>query len=135
VQQELIDANAAGKFGTGVTITQAGSQIQVNGNPEWRATANLTWRKGPMSVGALVSYVGPVFDTGTLLVDGQNYQLDSMTTVNTYVQYRKDGYRARFGARNAFDQKPPRSSSNYGFLGSLHDAIGRMFYVELSKEF
>lgn len=135
VQQELIDANAAGKFGTGVTITQAGSQIQVNGNPEWRATANLTWRKGPMSVGALVSYVGPVFDTGTLLVDGQNYQLDSMTTVNTYVQYRKDGYRARFGARNAFDQKPPRSSSNYGFLGSLHDPIGRMFYVELSKEF
>ena len=51
------------------------------------------------------------------------------------VQYRKDGYRARFGARNAFDQKPPLSSSNYGFLGSLHDAIGRMFYLELSKDF
>jgi outer membrane receptor protein involved in Fe transport len=135
LQQELIAANAAGRLGTGVTITQAGSQIQVNGNPEWRATANITWKKGPYSAGALASYVGPVFDTGTLLVNNQFYELKAMTTVAVYAQYRKDGFRARLGARNVFDQKPPLSSSNYGFLGSLHDAIGRNVYLELAKDF
>jgi iron complex outermembrane recepter protein len=142
LQAKLIAANAAGTLGTGVTITQAGSQIQVNGNPEWRLSGNLTWKSGPVSAGVLVNYVGPVFDTGTAVVNGQFYKLPSFTTVNTYLQYRagKDqgalsGARFRVGARNLFDKQPPLSSSNYGFLGSLHDAVGRFVYFELSKEF
>ena len=125
-----------------MTITQAGSQIQVNGNPEWRLSGNLTWRSGPVSAGVLVNYVGSVFDTGTLQVDGKFYELPSVTTVNAYVQYRvgKDegllsGTRFRVGARNLFDRQPPLASTNYGFLGSLHDAVGRFVYFELSREF
>lgn len=142
LQAQLIAANAAGKFGTGVSITQAGSQIQVNGNPKWRMTGNVTWKSGPMSAGVLVTYVGSVFDTGTALINGQNYKLASFTTVNTYVQYRAEkgdgilsGTRFRIGARNLYDNKPPLASTNYGFLGSLHDAVGRFVYVELSKDF
>ena len=142
LQAKLIAANAAGTLGTGITITQAGSQVQVNGNPEWRLSGNLTWRSGPVSAGALVSYVGSVFDTGTVQVNGQFYELPSYTTVNTYVQYRVPGdanalagTRFRVGARNLFDKAPPLSSSNYGFLGALHDAVGRFVYFELSKEF
>ena len=142
LQALLIAANAAGTLGTGVTITQAGSQIQVNGNPEWRLSGNLTWRSGPVSAGVLVNYVGSVFDTGTQQVNGQFYELSSFTTVNAYVQYRvpKDsgalsGTRFRVGARNLFDQAPPLASNNFGFLGSLHDAVGQFFYFELSKEF
>lgn len=142
LQAQLIAANAAGTLGTGVTITQAGSQIQVNGNPEWRLSGNLTWKSGPVSAGVLVNYVGPVFDTGTAVVNGQFYKLSSFTTVNTYLQYRAgddqgalSGTRFRVGARNLFDKQPPLASSNYGFLGSLHDAVGRFVYFELSKEF
>lgn len=135
MQQTLIEANAAGKLGTGITIAQAGSQIQQNGNPEWRGSFNLTWRKGNFSAGTLVNYVGPVFDTGTALVNGQFYQLEEMTTIGAWAQYRKDGMRARIGARNITDEKPPISSSNYGFLGSLHSALGKTIYLELSKEF
>ena len=142
LQSTLIAANAAGQLGTGVTITQAGSQIQVNGNPEWRFSADLTWRLGQVSAGALVSHVGPVYDTGTALVNNQFYQLDSFTTVNAYVQYqaRDDeglfaGTRFRLGARNLLDKQPPLSSSNYGFLGSLHDGVGRFVYLDFSKEF
>jgi len=142
LQAQLIAANAAGKFGTGVSITQAGSQIQVNGNPKWRMTGNVTWKSGPMSAGVLVTYVGSVFDTGTALINGQNYKLASFTTVNTYVQYRAEkgdgvlsGTRFRIGARNLYDNKPPLASTNYGFLGSLHDAVGRFVYIELSKDF
>ena len=142
MQTQLIAANAAGKFGTGVTIAQAGSQIQVNGNPEWRLSGNLTWKSGPMSAGVLVNYVGAVFDTGTNMVANQFFKLPSVTTVNTYLQYRagKDqgalsGTRFRVGARNLFDKQPPLASTNYGFLGSMHDAVGRFVYFELSKEF
>jgi iron complex outermembrane recepter protein len=142
MQAQLIAANAAGTLGTGVTITQAGSQIKANGNPEWRMSGNLTWKSGPMSAGVLVNYVGSVFDTGTIKVADQFFKLPSVTTVNTYVQYRagKDqgafsGTRFRLGARNLFDKQPPLASTNYGFLGSLHDAVGRFVYFELSKEF
>lgn len=142
LQAKLIAANAAGTLGTGVTITQAGSQIQVNGNPEWRLSGNVTWKSGPFSAGVLVNYVGSVFDTGTAQVNGEFYKLPSVTTVNTYVQYRADkgdgildGTRFRVGARNLFDKQPPLYSSNFGFLGSLHSAVGRFVYFELSKEF
>lgn len=142
LQAQLIAANAAGTLGTGVTITQAGSQIQVNGNPEWRLSGNLTWKSGPVSAGVLVNYVGAVFDTGTIQVNNQFFKLPSVTTVNTYVQYRAgddqgafSGTRFRIGARNLFDTQPPLASTNYGFLGSLHDAVGRFVYFELSKEF
>lgn len=142
LQAQLIAANAAGTLGTGVTVTQAGSQIQVNGNPEWRLSGNLTWKSGPVSAGVLVNYVGAVFDTGTLKVNDQFYKLPSVTTVNTYVQYSAgddqgtfSGTRFRVGARNLFDKQPPLASTNYGFLGSLHDAVGRFVYFELSKEF
>ncbi len=135
LQQELIDANAAGKLGTGIVISQAGSQIQVNGNPVWRASANLSWKSGSFSAGTLINYVGSVYDTGTAQVNGQFYELPAVTTVGAWAQYKKDGNRVRIGARNIFDKMPPLSSSNYGFLGSLHDAVGRYVYFELSKDF
>ena len=142
LQQQLIDANAAGQLGTGVAITQAGSLIKQNGNPQWRYTGNLTWRMNGFSAGLLVSHVGPVFDTGTLVINGQNYEVEGVTTVNTYVQYRTgknagalSGARFRIGARNLFDKQPPLTSSNFGFNGALHDAVGRFIYFEASKEF
>ena len=142
LQAQLIAANAAGTLGTGVTITQAGSQIKANGNPQWRLNGNLTWKSGPLSAGVQVNYVGSVFDTGTALVNGQFYELPSYTTVNTYVQFSGPedsgvlgGTRLRVGARNLFDKQPPLSSSNYGFLGQLHDATGRFVYFELAKSF
>lgn len=142
LQSTLIAANAAGTLGTGITITQAGSQIAVNGNPRWRLSGNLNWRSGPFSAGVLVNYVGPVFDTGTTQVNGQFYELSSYTTVNAFVQFRAgddagilSGTRLRVGARNLFDKQPPLASNNFGFLGSLHDGVGRFVYVQLSRDF
>ena len=142
LQQTLIDANNAGKLGTGIVITQAGSQIQVNGNPEWRYSVDLSWSRKALSAGALVNYVGPVKDTGPAQVNGQFYKLSSYNTLGLYGQYRVldkntafSGMRARVGVRNLYDKAPPLSSSNYGFLGSLHDAVGRYIYLDLTKDF
>ena len=142
LQAQLIAANAAGKFGTGITITQAGDQVRQNGNPEWRLNGNMTWKAGPVSAGVQVNYVGSVFDTGTTQVNGVFYEVPSFTTVSAYLQYRapKDagvlaGTRFKVGARNLFDKAPPLTSSNYGFNGALADPTGRFVYFELSKDF
>ena len=140
VQALLIAANAAGDLGPGINIAGANSLLRQNGNPLWRATANLNWRSGPARAGILVNYVSSVEDTGPTPVNGRQFQVPSWTTVNVHVDYNFDGglldnTRFRIGARNIFDRDPPLYSSNYGFLGSLHNAIGRFGYVEVSKRF
>jgi outer membrane receptor protein involved in Fe transport len=141
VQAELIAANAAGLLGPGIAIAGANSLLRQNGNPLWRASGNLTWRAGPVRAGVLVNYVSSVEDTGPAPVDGKLFQLPSWTTVNAYAEYAVPeggnfgGTRFRVGARNIFDKDPPVYSNNFGFLGSLHNAIGRFIYFELSKNF
>jgi outer membrane receptor protein involved in Fe transport len=140
IQAELIAANAAGKLGTGIAVTGANSLLRQNGNPAWRGSANLNWRLGQFRAGVLVNYVGSVVDTGPAVIGGQFFRVDDWTTVNAYAEYTLkggilDNTRFRVGARNIFDKDPPLYSSNYGFLGSLHSAVGRFVYFELSKRF
>lgn len=142
LQATLIAANAEGKLGTGISITQAGDQVRQNGNPQWRLNGNVTWKLGGLSAGVQVNYVGSVFDTGTALINGSFYEVPSFTTVGAYIQYRAPedagsfaGTRLKIGARNLFDKAPPLTSSNYGFNGALADPTGRFVYFELSKEF
>ena len=140
IQQKLMDANAAGKLGTGVTITQAGDLVGQDANPRWRWGANLTWDKGSVTMGVSMNTVGSYFDTGAALVNGNPYEVPSWTTTNAFAQLRspKDGSwlseaEFRIGARNLFDKAPPVTTANYGFNGALHDAIGRFVYVQISR--
>ena len=141
LQEELIAAIAEGRLGTGPTVTGANNLLRQNGNPRWRASANLNWRLGNFRAGVLVNYVSSVDDTGPLKVNDRFFQVDSWTTVSAHAEYRvsKPGpledTRFRIGARNLFDVDPPLHSSNFGFLGSLHNAIGRFVYLEVSKQF
>ena len=140
IQQKLIDANNAGKLGTGIVIVQAGDLIGQGANPQWRWSSNLTWDQGLLSAGVNVSSVGSYFDTGAAVVNGASYKVPSWTTASAYTKLSIPkkaslfgGTELRVGVRNLFDKAPPITSSNYGFNGALHDATGRFVYVELSK--
>jgi outer membrane receptor protein involved in Fe transport len=141
VQQELIDAIAAGKLGPGLSVTGANSLLKQNGNPTIRLSGNLNWRLGAFRAGLLVNHVGSVNDTGPAIINGKNFKVDSWTTVNLYGEVRLadagilSGTRFRVGARNLFDKDPPLYSNNFGYLGSLHSALGRFVYFELAKRF
>ena len=139
---KVIAANNAGRLGTGIVITAAGSQIGINGNPEWRGSASLTWRKNQLRAGVFVNYVDSVFDTGPAAVNGQLFEVDSWTTVSVYGQYdfRKrddvlDGVSLRLGVRNIEDKAPPTTSTNFGYFGSLANATGRYVYATVSRSF
>ncbi|MBO9543459.1 TonB-dependent receptor [Caulobacter sp.] len=139
VESLLQAAVAAGEL-PGLSISSAGNQIKMDGFPEFRATANLTWRYNGWGAGAFVQYVGEVYDTGPAQVNGQYFPIKDWTTVSLYGQYAFkdgifDGSTIRIGARNVFDKDPPIASSNFGYLGALHNATGRYWYMNLSKRF
>jgi outer membrane receptor protein involved in Fe transport len=140
--RKVIEANNAGRLGPGIIVTAAGNQIGINGNPEWRGSASLTWRQQQWRAGMFVNYVGSVFDTGPAPVNGQLFEVDSWTTISLYGQYdfrRRDdilgGTSLRLGVRNIEDKIPPLTSSNFGYFGSLANATGRYVYATLSKTF
>jgi outer membrane receptor protein involved in Fe transport len=140
--RKVIDANNAGRFGPGIVVTAAGNQIGINGNPEWRGSASLTWRQQRWRAGMFVNYVGSVFDTGPAAVNGQLFEVDRWTTMSVYGQYdfrRRDDIldqtSLRLGVRNIEDKDPPITSTNFGYFGSLANATGRYVYVTLSKSF
>lgn len=139
-QQELMDANDAGKLGSGIAITRAGELIGQGANPRWRWGSNFTWDKGPVTVGLNVTSVGSYYDTGSDLVNGSFYKVPNWTTANAYTQLRMakgsgwlSGTELRLGARNLFDKAPPITSSNFGFNGALHNAVGRYVYIEIAR--
>ncbi|MET3665549.1 TonB-dependent receptor [Caulobacter sp. 1776] len=139
VESVLINAVAAGQL-PGLAIVSTGNQIKLDGFPEFRGTASLTWRKGGWGAGAFISYVGEVYDTGPALVNGQLFPVKDWTTVSLYGQYAFkdglfDGSTVRVGVRNVADKDPPIASSNFGYLGALHNATGRYWYLNLSKRF
>jgi iron complex outermembrane receptor protein len=139
VEKILIAAIADGTL-IGPTVASAGSRVQIDGYPEFRATATLTWRKDGWGAGLFVNHVGSVYDTGPAQVDGRYYELDAWTTVSVYGQYAfrdgvLDGSSVRVGVRNIEDKDPPLASNNFGYLGALHNATGRYWYATLSKRF
>jgi outer membrane receptor protein involved in Fe transport len=138
--QELFDARGAGTINPATPLTDPGDLLRKNGKPEWKGTATMTWRQGPVQIGGSVLYTGSVLDTDFLAADGTPYTVKSLTTANLYVQYRiedkkspLDETRLRVGARNIFDKDPPLSSS--GYIGSLYNPYARYWYVNVSKSF
>lgn len=139
IEQILQQAIADGTL-TGVTVASAGNQIKMDGFPEFRGTASLTWRKDGWGAGAFANYVGEAYDTGPAQVNGQYFPISDWTTVSLYGQYAFqdgmfDGSTVRVGVRNVADKAPPVTSSNFGYSGALHSATGRYFYMNLSKRF
>lgn len=139
VEQLLIQAIADGRL-AGLTVVSAGSQVKRDGFPEYRGAASLTWRQAGWSAGLFVSHVGEVFDTTPAQVDGQYFPVKAWTTVSVNGQYafrngRFDGSTVRIGVRNLADKDPPAASSNFGYLGALHNATGRYWYLTASKRF
>lgn len=118
----------------------AGDLIRDEANPEWRASASLTWDYGPWRSGLLVSYIGSVEDRDIVLADGTVFEVDSWTTASLYVQREFDtgilrDSSLRIGARNITDEDPPFAANNFGFLGALHNPTGRYVYAQVSKRF
>lgn len=147
--QELVDAIAAGTLPTDVVVGGLGQLLEIEGRPKWRFSGSINWESGPVEVGLFGNYVGEVWDTSVtrdvlLVSDDPNanfYRVNDMFVTNFSIAYTikndtpLNGTRLRFAINNLFDKDPPLADESYGFFSELHSPRGRVFHVELRKNF
>ncbi|QOW21796.1 TonB-dependent receptor domain-containing protein [Novilysobacter avium] len=138
----VMNAQQDGVINDGFTIRNAGSLLGINGTPEWRATLSSSWRYRNWSLGAFVRYVGPFDSTGASLPDGTLFRVPSWTTTNLWAEHRfkKTGNvfedtTVRFNVRNITDRDPRLAPRSLGFYSGLHNALGRGYYLTVTKTF
>ncbi len=139
-------------------------ELERNGRVAWRATANLSWRKGAWGAGWFTSYFDSFVDTGAettaqiyAALGGPDYirafNDNGVTRYlllvrpawqhNAWVSYRIErwapawlrGTTARLGVNNVLDTDPPLSSDQYGFRTGSANPRGRQFTLELARKF
>ncbi len=136
--QALFDARSKGTIDAATPLTNPGDQMEVLGNPEWKASTSLTWKLKQWQVGTSAQYTSETKDTNFLSTTGVPWTVKSFLQVNLYVQYTAkggmlDGTRFKFGARNLFDKDPPLESDGYN--GALYQPYGRYLYLNIGKSF
>lgn len=147
--QTLLDGIAEGALPPEVVVGGLGQLLEIDGRPRWRFSGSVNWGSGPVDVSLFANYVGEVWNTSVsrdvpLVSDDPNanfYRVNDMLTFNTAISYTfdndgpLDGTRIRLGVNNLFDKDPPLADETYGFLSALHSPRGRVFRVELRKNF
>ncbi len=147
--QELLAGIAAGDLPPDVTVGGLGELLEIEGRPKWRFSSSINWSSGPVDVGLFGQYVGKVWDTSVTrdeLIEtddpnGNFFRVDDIFTVNFSIAYKiendtpLDGTRLRFAINNVFDKDPPLADEQFGYFSELHSARGRVFHIELRKEF
>jgi len=141
----LLEAQEAGTINSLVNVVGQQSFIRQNGNPEWRYTASVTWRKDNWGAGAFYKYVGDVEDTSGTGATYDFLAVPSFKTVNLYLDYTfrdlenaglLEDVRLRFGVRNVGDKKPPIADQfARGYFVGLHSNRGRYWYGSVRKKF
>ncbi len=147
--QELVDAITAGLLPTDVTVGGLGELLEIEGRPKWRFSGAINWESGPVDIGLFTSYVGEVWDTSVtrdVLIESNDpnanfYRVDDFLTFNLSISYTidndtaLDGTRLRCAVNNLTNEDPPLADETYGYFSELHSARGRVFHVELRKNF
>ncbi|MBN8799316.1 MAG: TonB-dependent receptor, partial [Stenotrophomonas nitritireducens] len=89
-----------------------------------------------------VRRVGAFDSSDAQLADGTLYRIPSWTTTNLWLEHRfgkhgnlLDNSSVRLTVRNVADRDPPLSGRSLGFYSSLHNALGRGYYLTLTKSF
>lgn len=142
-QQRIIDAQEAGIIDDNFRISNAGDLLGLNDRPKWRATLSASWRKDEWGVGTFVTHVGGTDWTSMISNLGNYYRLPSWTTTNLWVERDfgqsagvLNGTRVRLTVRNVADRDPPFVPTiALGFNTVLHNALGRGYYLTVTKDF
>jgi iron complex outermembrane receptor protein len=114
--------------------------------PRWRATASISWGRGPLEVSSVLRYIGSYDDaTSALVRTGTKVDSQTLIDMQALLDIGKvigdapwsNRLSVRVGVNNLFDSAPPFSLSNgvTGYDLSQADIRGRFLYVALTKSF
>jgi iron complex outermembrane recepter protein len=139
VRLTLLKARQDGVINPGVPVTGATDLIGANGNPEWKWTVSATWEMEQWQVGFMTQYIDSVIQDAVLDANLNPWVVDSLQTYNLYGQYTFDGLigdgttTLKVGARNLTDEDPPLAQG--GYLGNIHQPVGRYVYAGVRHSF
>ena len=139
--QELLDAQDSGVLPPSVPVVGFADLIRQDGNPEWKHTVRLGWRKGDWGASLSGTQVSDVIETRPGVgSDGSPWVLDSMTTFNGSVDYRFRAFsdtdaRIRLGVVNLTDKRAPLASERFGYESDVHRDLPRSWYLDLRLDF
>lgn len=147
--QEIVTAIASGRLPLDATPEGLGQLLEIDGRPKWRVSGSINWESGPVEIGLFGQYTGKVWDTSVvrdvLLVSNDPnanfYRVKDQFITNLSISYTVknntalDGTRLRFAVNNLFNKEPPLADETYGFFSELYTARGRVFHVELRRNF
>ncbi|QDH32886.1 TonB-dependent receptor [Porphyrobacter sp. YT40] len=146
--EELLEGINDGLLPPEVVVGGLGQLLEIEGRPKWRFSSSVNWGMGPVDVGLFAQYVGQVWDTSVSRDEpfdspdpnANFFRVDDILTVNLNVSYSfekgaLDGTRIRLGVNNLFDKDPPLADEDLGFFSALHSARGRVWRVEVRKNF
>lgn len=142
-QQRIIDAQNSGIIDSNFNVSNAGDLLGLNDRPEWRGNLSASWRKDGWGAGTFVSHVGGTDMTGMVSNLGNYYRLPSWTTANLWLERGfadtgnfLAGTKVRLTVRNVADRDPPLAPTvSLGFNTVLHNALGRGYYLTVTKNF
>jgi len=141
--QSIIDAQASVFTDKNVNVSNAGNLLGIDSKPEWRASFDSSWRKDGWGVGTFFIYVSGTDWTSLVSNTGNYFRVPSWTTANLWVE-RGFGQRGgslsgatiRLTVRNIADRDPPFvPSSALGYNSNIHNALGRGYYLRVTKKF
>lgn len=139
--RELLDAQDAGILPPDVPVVGFANLIRQDGNPEWKHTLRLGWRKGDWGASLSGVQISDVIETRPGVgSDGSPWVLGTMTTFNGSVDYRfrafgDTGARVRVGVVNITDERAPLASERFGYESDVHRDLPRSWYIDLSLDF
>lgn len=128
-----------------------------SGEPEWVGNLNTAFKAGPLSVNWGLRYVDATSNLDRFTQRNPNKPYLFLGEPVVYVlstppkfyhslsvgyDFEELGVSARLGVRNLFDEVPPKTSSNSGYLRqgnsvieSQYDLFGRTWFLDFSKSF
>lgn len=138
IQQQLLDAQAAGTINEGAAIGGAADLLQDSGNPKWKWFANSSWNKDNWGAGVTAQFTDKVYQFNVRDPDNEPWEVESQLSVSLYGEYRftqgiAENTAVRVGVRNLTDEAPPLAS--FGYLGQLYQPYARQWYARINKSF
>ena len=116
-----------------------------DGEPDWRISGAISWRKGGLSASLSANWIADVFEEDVDFDDANgneiDFPVDDFLRFNTKVTYRfdegvLDGARLSVGIRNIENEDPPLNPDvSRGYYTGLHSNRGRYYYTEIGYQF
>ena len=102
----------------------------MNGNPEFRGIASLTWNREKVGAGVFANYVDDFIDTSAPAADGGDFVVEDWLVFNANVHYTfAGGLNLRFSVNNVADEAPPLADEIRGFFNQYHSPRGRTAFL------